>query len=292
MIYGLITVAFVPVAFLIFTLIIHRELQRVRKRNKELERLNTAKDKLLTVIGHDLNGTLTSLQPALEFYNAPDTPPEEKDFLFAAIEEKIYFASSTLQSLLNWGKLQLKGITINPTKFNAADIIKSKLDLIKVVAQNKGLTVINALPPTVDIYADENQFRFILRNLLSNAIKFSRPAGTIEIDILKGRRSEFTVFSLRDSGMGIGREKLKQIFQPFNESTEGTSNEKGNGIGLMLCKEYAQENGGDIWAESEDKIGTIFYLALKSSNHSQSFRPYPLKTESYGNKISSKKEIR
>jgi signal transduction histidine kinase len=270
-----------PVIFIVFVLFIHKKLTQLRRRNKELENLNTAKDKLFTVIGHDLNSTINGIPPTILLYRDKDTTAEEKEFLLSAIEEKIYFAGNTLQSLLSWGKLQLKGITISQGYFNAAEVVKAKLELIKIVAKNKELTIIDNLPAEAGIYADIQQFRFIIRNLLSNAVKFSRTAGTIEINLDK--QPDFTVLSIKDSGEGIAKERLQQIFQPFNISTEGTSKETGNGIGLMLCKEYAQKNGGDIWAQSEDKVGTIFYLALKSSNHSQSFRPYPLKTESYGN---------
>lgn len=273
MIYSIFVILLPPIAFIVFVLIMYGQLRKLRRRNRELERLNAAKDMLLTAIGHDLNSTINNLQPAIALYRSGNVGPDEKVFLLDSIEEQIYFAGSILQSLLNWGKLQLKGLALNQGYFNAGDIIRDKLALIKTVIQRKNLTVINKLPAESSIYADVNQFRFIMRNLLFNAIKFSRTAGTIEINVQPAKQPDFTIFSIKDSGMGIAREKLKQIFQPFNVSTEGTSNEKGNGIGLMLCKEYAKQNGGDIWVESEDKVGTTFYVALKRFNHNKNFIP-------------------
>lgn len=271
MIYWILVMLLPPLAFTILLLLIYKELKRSRRRNKELEVINAAKDMLLTALGHDLNNAINNLHPVIALYKSADMSPEEKVFILDSIEEQIYFAGSTLQSLLNWGKLQLKGITLNPDYFNATDIIQDKLGMIKTIVQKKDLTVINRLPAESIIYADVNQFRFVIRNLLSNAIKFSRISGTIEINAQMDTQSGFTVFSIKDSGMGISKEKLNHIFQPFNISTEGTSKEKGNGIGLILCKEYTKKNGGDIWAESEDKIGTTFYVALKKSNHNKQF---------------------
>lgn len=262
-----------PIVFIVFVSIIYDQLKKLRRRNKELEQLNAAKDMLLTAIGHDLNNTINNLQPAIALYRYGNVRADEKVFLLDSIEEQIFFAESTLQSLLNWGKLQLKGQALNQGYFNAADIIRGKLTFIKTVIQRKDLIVINKLPAESSIYADENQFRFIMRNLLSNAIKFSKAAGIIEINIQTAQQPYFTIISIKDSGTGISREKLKQIFHPFNVSTDGTSNEKGNGIGLMLCKEYAKQNGGDIWAESADKTGTTFYIALKRFNHNKNFTP-------------------
>lgn len=99
-----------------------RRYENLRQRNKELEKLNTAKDKLFTAIGHDLNSVINSTQPAIQLYRSGAITPEEQELILDGIEEKIYIALETLQSLLNWGKFQLKGITLNQNYFNAAEV--------------------------------------------------------------------------------------------------------------------------------------------------------------------------
>lgn len=249
---------------------LYLQLRRACLRIQELEKLNVQKDKLLTVIGHDLSSTVKNTQPAIQLYRSGNLTTAEKNFLLDSMEENALQASVTLDSLLNWGKLQLKGITLNQSYFDAAEVIKIKLKFMETVAKNKNLTIVNNLQH-MTVYVDIDQFRFITRNLLSNAIKFSRTGGTVEIAIVEAKQNGFVVIAVKDSGVGMSKQKLEQVFDAFNTSTEGTSKEKGNGIGLMLCKAYAKVNGGDLWAESEDHIGATFYLALKSREHDEQF---------------------
>ena len=103
---------------------------------------------------------------------------------------------------------------------------------------------------------------FIIRNLLANAIKYSRPGGTITLRIHHDKKPGYIVLLVKDNGIGIAADRLPMVFHPVN-STPGTQNEKGTGIGLMLCREFALLNGGDIWVESEAGNGATFYLAFK-----------------------------
>ncbi len=269
--YPLFGLILLPILVSIFMIIHYLKIRRARRHIEQLEKVIIEKDKLFTVIGHDLNGMINSTLPALQLYRSDYVTPEERETLLDGIEERLYLASDTLQSLLNWGKLQLKGMTLNLEYFNAAEVINHKLSLTQAVTRHKALKIANLLPSEVNIYADINHFRFIMRNLLANAIKYSRAGGTIDIEMMDFYQPGFIVFSVKDSGIGMNREKLREIFKPYNASTEGTAEEKGNGIGLILCKEYAKKNGGDVWAESEEGIGTTFYLALKASNHDYRF---------------------
>ncbi len=276
---GVLFLVLLPLMLIAILMIGGRRYILLHKQVKELQKLNEAKDRLFTVIGHDLNSTIKSVQPTIELYRHKHTSEEERQFLLDSIEENAVSAVETLQALLEWGKSQIKGITLSPTYFNASDVIKSKLNLFKVSIRNKGITIVNNLPPETTIHADLNHFRFVLRNLLINAIKFTRINGTIEINAIKYHQPEYVIFSVKDNGTGIERERLKQIFEPFNTSVEGTTNEKGNGIGLLLCKEFVSVNGGQIWVESESGEGTTFYVALKTFEHSKELIPLHHKKE-------------
>jgi signal transduction histidine kinase len=272
MIYSLLLVILLPVVLIAALLILYRKYLLLRRQNKELQQANAAKDKLFTIIGHDLHGSISSLQPIIELYRLPDTTAEEKEFLLESMEENTHTAVETLRTLLNWGKAQIKGITLEQTYFNATEVIKNKLNLFRIAVKRKHLIIVNNLPEETNIYADINHFKFITRNLLLNAVKFSKEGGTIEINALKYQQPEYVIFSIKDNGIGMEKDKLQQIFQPFATSTNGTANEKGNGIGLLLCKEYANENGGDIWAESKIDVGSTFYFALKTFPHNEPFK--------------------
>ena len=106
-----------------------------------------------------------------------------------------------------------------------------------------------------------NHFEFVVRNLVSNAVKFTRSNGLVEIDVTQHNGSKL-VFSVKDNGVGIEPGKLNGIFDKYNESLKGTANEAGSSIGLMLCKEFVQQNGGTIWAESSPGHGSVFYFSL------------------------------
>ncbi|MGE9313096.1 sensor histidine kinase [Niabella sp. CJ426] len=249
----------------------YRQLQVARSRIRLLEALDIEKDKLFTVIGHDLNNFVNMGHAGLQLYRSGNLSVEDQQLILDGIEEKFYTSSVTLQSLLNWGKSLFKGIAINPNTFNSTELINAELGLAGATTRGKGIKVVNSLPVNLPVYADLDHFKFIVRNLISNAVKFSRTDGTITINTSGESQEGFVVMEVTDSGVGMSLEKLQQVFFPFGASTEGTAKEKGNGIGLMLGREYARQNGGELWAESQDGKGTTFYLALRTHQHQLNF---------------------
>lgn len=281
----MLTLITVLIAVLVY---LYRQLKLARIRIRLLEALESEKDKLFTVIGHDLNGFVNMGHAGLQLYRSGSLPQEDEQALLNEIEEKFYTASVTLQSLLNWGKSLFKGLTINPVFFDGAALIHAELDLAKATIKTKTITVINEMPGKQPVYTDLDHFKFIIRNLVSNAVKFSRKAGTITVSMSNKDQDGFVVIAVTDSGIGMSREKLKQVFYPFGPSTEGTAKEKGNGIGLMLCREYARQNGGELWAESWDGAGTSFYFAVKTYSHNLQ---YPVRLDEYAYRKPAKKKI-
>lgn len=234
-------------------------------RQQELEDANMVKDRLFSIIGHDLKGPIGSIPVLLDIYRSNETQEEEKQFILDSLEDNAKASIETLDKLLNWGKLQIKGDGIYQTVCDAADITNNKIRLLKATADNKHITLMNNVPAGTKVLVDENQLKFIVRNLLSNAIKFTNSGGKVEISAARHPEGNMVVFSVKDNGIGIPKEKQAKIFEPTNTSTAGTANESGTSIGLMLCKEFTRQNGGRIWVESELGKGSTFYFTVKAA---------------------------
>lgn len=246
-------------------------LWRIRSLNikllqseQALKKANEDKDRLFSVIGHDLRNHVANVPIVLDMYEDETLTREEKKFLLDSLKDNAIATRDTLEKLLNWGKSQLKGITAIPTAFNAKEKIANKLRLMKTASEQKQISIKAHVAEDINVYADEEHFKFVIRNLLSNAIKYTHHGGAIEINAKK--EAGDIIFSVKDNGMGMTQAQQEHIFEPFNMSLEGTDHEKGNGIGLMLCKEFISKNSGRIWVESEIDKGTTFFFSLKEAH--------------------------
>ena len=240
--------------------------EKLSKREAELEISNNVKDKLFSIIGHDLRGPIGNIPMMLRILGDETTTIDERKYMLESMSEHVQASMETLDKLLYWGKSQIKGRGLKPEVFNPFEYVENNIKLIRSSAGQKQITIIDKLDPNIKIICDPTHFDFIIRNLLSNAIKFTRKNGIVEISAADSKRkSGFTVFAVKDDGIGIEKEKLSSIFEPFNSSTIGTANEKGTSMGLILCKEFVTENGGDICAESEPGKGSIFYFSFKTA---------------------------
>jgi signal transduction histidine kinase len=239
--------------------------KKIIARERDLKKANAIKDRLFSIIGHDLKGPIGNIPSLLNIYKNQENTDIEKEYILNAMEESSQASLETLEKLLSWGKQQIKGSVFNPSILDVEEIMQNKLRLLSVMAANKNITITNNIPPNTRINADENHFKFIIRNLLSNAVKFTHTGGHIEINAVIQPGEPYVTFSVKDDGIGIDPEMQQHIFEPYNESTTGTANEKGTSIGLMLCKEFVSQNGGDIWVESVKGEGATFYFYFKGS---------------------------
>jgi len=252
---------FILVFFLWKTKLLNTELYN---REVKLNKASMIKNKLISIIAHDLIGSIRFMPLALGLCKDNAIPAEEKNTLLSQVELNAVASFETLQNMLDWGKAQIQGIVLNQSEFNVNETAADVLRFINIAAANKLITVKNNIAPGVMVYADANHFKFIIRNLLSNAIKYTRKQGVVEINATKSADASFVTFSIKDNGVGISDDIMPQLFEPFGSSIAGTDNEKGNGIGLNLCKEFVVENGGKIWVESEQNKGSVFYFSLKT----------------------------
>jgi signal transduction histidine kinase len=234
----------------------------LNKTNTDLQESNTVKDKLFSVLGHDLRSPFISVLNLLQIID-DDLEPEQRKEILQRLEINTTASLETLDSLLRWGQMQIKGIPLNQAALQVKPLIERTVIFLSGVADTKGIKVINTVTADTVVVADADHFEFIIRNLLSNAIKFSEQGGEVLIN------AEVTdnqvAITVQDTGTGMAPDKLKGIFNLGTESTRGTDNESGTGLGLLLCKEFIEKNGGSISAESKLGLGSAFTIKLKKS---------------------------
>jgi PAS domain S-box-containing protein len=235
----------------------------VRKYSEELEELNANKDKFFSVIAHDLRSPFISLLGYTEILNEDiDELTTEETKVFASnIHESSKNLFSLLENLLEWSRVQTGRIKFAPADIALDKLIFDTIDLFREPAHRKNINLTFAEALDIKVLADINMIESVMRNLISNAIKFTKPGGNIIIKT--NTEQEFCTIIIEDDGCGIPSGDIEKIFSIGDHiSTNGTNDEKGSGLGLILCKEFVNKNGGKIWAESEVKVGSKFNFTL------------------------------
>ncbi|MCG9880563.1 MAG: HAMP domain-containing histidine kinase, partial [Bacteroidia bacterium] len=166
-----------------------------------------------------------------------------------------------LENLLVWAAGQIKGVRVEPKRVNIFKLAEENCQMLKTMAVQKQIHLTNDTDTDACIMADENMVNLIIRNLLSNALKFTPEGGSVSI--LSQEEDLYHQIIVIDNGVGMNEEQQENLFTAHqNVSTQGTGNEKGTGLGLMLCKEFVEKNGGKIWVESEEGMGSSFYFTF------------------------------
>ncbi|MBU2949452.1 tetratricopeptide repeat-containing sensor histidine kinase [Tamlana agarivorans] len=232
------------------------------EQTKHLESLNNVKDKLFSIVSHDLRDSLSSINGFIDLLKDGTLTREEFDNLIPELSENANNASLLLFNLLNWSKSQMQSLEPKPSLFDVQEVFASKVQLIEQRLESKGITLIDHSLKDF-AYADRSMFEIVVQNLLANALKFCKNGDTITITnhINDGR----SIVSIADSGVGISKENMDKLFKESSFSTLGTDNEKGTGLGLSICKELIDLNHGKIWVESAPNIGSTFYVQLPKS---------------------------
>jgi signal transduction histidine kinase len=233
---------------------------RTKRLNRDLENSNLIKDKLFSIIGHDLRNPIGGITQLLALMEEGGLSEDELRELISAMKKQGNVTLEILNALLNWGEAQLKGIHVKPVQIKAYDSIEKNCSALKQQAADKQVTVSNLAPENLKVFGDATHFEFIVRNLLSNAIKFSHPDGKVIINATSSGNE--AILSVRDEGKGISTEQQAQFKRSGLDINYGTKGEKGTGIGLMLSKEFVQHNHGRLWLKSEKGKGTTFYFSF------------------------------
>jgi len=248
---------------------VNERTREIQQQNEKLTKLNLLKDKLFSIISHDIKSPLSQLSGTLYLVERDMISKDEIKDLMPQIRRNLVNNENFLAELLAWTRNQLEGGKINRGYFNLKSAADEIVTLIQPQAEAKKIKLTNHLRDTVNVYGDVEMVKTVIRNLLVNAVKFTSDGGTIDISVRV--KNEFTTFFVADSGVGIDPEKQKTLFTMSVESTRGTANEKGTGLGLLICKDFVSNNGGEIWVESEPEKGSRFAFTIP--NHpSQNFR--------------------
>lgn len=238
----------------------------LKESEKQLKNNISTKDKLFSIIAHDLKNPFHSILGLSELLIEEMNSCEDADNK-RALTHINSSAKSTLillDNLLNWSITQTGQASIHPEKQCLSTIIQEVFLLLNSSAENKNITLNFLYPEEIIVHADLNMIKTILRNLVSNAIKFTNLNGKINVYAL--RKDNFIEITVSDNGVGMDEEALNKLFKlETNESTYGTENEKGSGLGLILCKEFVEKHGGKIWVESESGKGSSFKFTLPST---------------------------
>ncbi|MBR9757285.1 MAG: sensor histidine kinase [Algicola sp.] len=240
------------------------ELQNeaILEQTKHLEEINKVKDKLFSIISHDLKDSLSSIKGFIDLLKDGAVSSEEFEALIPELSENANNASLLLFNLLNWSKSQMQSLEPNPCLFDIQEVFEEKIQLLEHKLTKKHIRLRDKTLADF-IYADRSMVEIIIQNLLTNAIKFSKAGDTITIanHISNGR----SVISISDTGVGISKENQEKLFKNSSFTTVGTQNEKGTGLGLTICKELVELNQGKIWVESDLNVGSTFYVELPKS---------------------------
>lgn len=240
--------------------------REIEEQRDNLAISNATKNKFFRIIAHDLRNPISTLAGSTNvIYNDFDDYKSEQTKLFIGELNKLSNTTfNLLENLLDWSSTQTGDIYFAPVKINLLSVCKENIELINTKVDQKSITLNLEIPENYEIFADENMVNSIIRNLLSNAVKFTPDNG--EISISSKSNGEFINFTVKDSGIGISEQDLKKIFKIDQlHTTSGLSNERGSGLGLILCKEFVEINGGKIEINSIQNQGTLVELSLKKA---------------------------
>jgi two-component system, sensor histidine kinase and response regulator len=234
----------------------------INDQKQQLISLNSTKDKLFSIIGHDMRSPVASLRGLMDLVANAAVTQEEFVQLSKKLRTNLDNVHSDLENLLSWAQTQQKGLKASFECLSLNDAVQDKTNLLGELSNHKNIKITNAVKEDVLVYADKNQLGLIIRNLIGNAIKFNHPNGSIKIDC--DRLEDKVKVSVTDTGTGMSKEELDKLFNAGSHfSKPGTQNEKGIGLGLLLVKEFVELNHGTIEVTSIPEEGTTFTFYLR-----------------------------
>ena len=247
-----------------------RAEQIIRENEIRLKELNATKDKLFSIIAHDLRSPFSAILGFSELLidKTEDFDVAESEKYLGIINSSAKNMLILLDNLLNWAKAQTGQLSYKSEKINLSSMVQNIFEISTPIAKTKSISLNYNQTDDIEVYADVNMLNIVLRNLMCNAIKFTNSNGKIVIYALKNQNNiEVTV---SDNGVGMNEETLNQLFKiDSNITTAGTADEKGSGLGLILCKEFIEKQGGKIWVESELGKGSNFKFTLPLNSNGE-----------------------
>ena len=241
-------------------LLLVEQMREMEEANEELKRLNSVKDRLLSIISHDIRAPLASLKSILKLMVSKNLTATELNQLVVNLDNHVEHLNGFLENLLYWTKENFSQIKPSPNKLVLHRLVKETIRLLSFNAKRKQIAIQTDVSGEVLIYADAEMIKLVLRNLLSNAIKFCNANDRIYIQA--ANENEMIRVSVKDTGQGINEKNIATLFSLSHLSTAGTKNEIGVGLGLTVCKEFVQMMGGTISVSSKEGEGSCFEFTV------------------------------
>ncbi len=238
---------------------------KIKKVNEELIEVNKSKDKFFSIISHDLRNPLGAQMNLLDLIVEDNLVKEGGEELINEALNTSKQAFGLMENLLEWSRMQLGKISINPENINVLQLVEQSKSLYGQSLKNKNIELKIDVPQHMNITADSKMTETVLRNLIANAIKFTNLNGTIIVS--SERKNNWVTVKVTDNGVGIPEEDIQKLFRiDSNYSTKGTAEETGTGLGLILCKELVEKQGGKINVLSQKGSGSTFYFTLPAAD--------------------------
>ncbi|MGZ3874167.1 MAG: sensor histidine kinase [Mucilaginibacter sp.] len=237
-----------------------REKEAVHQKAEALEISNSTKNKLLSILAHDLKEPLSSIQGFLELLVEYKLDQSEKESIEKELLRRTKETSYMLANVLSWTKKQMDAVTVILLPLKLSQVLRTTLELLKGIAKEKGIDLQYHIDDDICVIGDKDMLQLVVRNLVMNAIKFTYAGGSVSIDADK--QPDKCVITVRDTGAGIPRERQASLFTLDAKSTYGTGKEKGIGLGLILCREFIELQGGHIEFTSKPGSGSAFSISL------------------------------
>ncbi len=243
--------------------IVSRDITDRKQSEEQLKKLNLTKDTFFSILAHDLKNPFSSLHSMSEMIidNYQILEDKEKVMALKKMHRSSGLIYSLLENLLTWANSQRGHIQYSPEKFNISRLIEVNMNLQKLPAEKKGVVLVTASTDDLQAYGDREMINTVIRNLINNAVKFSNKDGTVGVKILD-KNMMFEVI-VSDKGVGLSAENANKLFRIDKKyKSIGTAGETGTGLGLVLCKEFVEKNGGEIWCKTIESSGTDFHFTI------------------------------
>ena len=229
------------------------------EQTQHLEEMNQVKDRLFSIVSHDLKDSITGVKAFLDLLKEDSISREEFNELIPELSDNADNAAALLMNLLNWSKSQMQNLDPKPETFNIQEVFAEKMHLIEKKVEQKRIILLDESIKQL-VYADRSMIEIVIQNLLANAVKFSRVGDVITVS--NRDRNGKILICIEDTGVGISKENQAKLFKNGGFTTRGTGHEKGTGLGLSICKQLVELNQGTIRVESEPNLGSKFYVEL------------------------------
>lgn len=247
-------------------ILIFHDITQQKRDAIDLIALNDLKDRLFSIIAHDLRSPLINITEMIRLVDEQEITEKEFKLYLPELSKNLNYTSSLLDNLLHWSRSQLKGEMVTAVKVDLGKITRHEIGYYQQKAKEKGIWLVNEVEEATWVFADAEMIQLVIRNLIGNAIKYCVREDKISVSVTFDSYEEVTV-CISDTGSGMKPEIVSRLFMLETFTTRGTNNEQGTGLGLQLCKDFVEKNNGNIWVNTSLGVGSNFYFTVPLAAH-------------------------